>query len=131
MSAYLVQEMPVVRNDDKASIVAAEVILEPVHGIEVEVVRRFVQQQNIGIPEQRLRQKDAHFLPALKLAHLPIVKLFGNVQAIEQNCGIDLSCISALIADNAFKLAQAHTVLIRQRARVLRIEELALLQGFP
>ena len=131
MSADLVQEMAVVRNDDKASVVTAKVILEPVHGIEVEVVRRFVQQQNIGIPEQRLRQKDPHFLPALKLAHRPIVKVFGNVQAIEQNCAIDFSRISALVADDPFKLTQAHAVLIRQRVRVLGVEEFALLQGFP
>ena len=43
MRADLVQKMAVVRNDDETSAIGAQVILEPVDGIEVEVVRGFVQ----------------------------------------------------------------------------------------
>ena len=131
MRANLVEKMAVVRNDDETSLVCAEMILKPVHGIEIEVVRRLVQQQRIRIAEQRLRQQDAHLPAALQFAHLPVVKVFGNIQAVQQDRGIDFGGIAAFIADDAFKFPEPHAVFIRQGARVFGVEDFAFLQGRP
>ena len=69
MSAVCVQtlfrKVPVVRNHDQQPVVFAEIILQPVDRIEVQVVGGLVQQQRRRIAEQRLRQQHADFLSAL------------------------------------------------------------------
>ncbi len=72
--ADVVQEMPIVRDDDQRAVVAAEELLEPVDRVEVEVVGRLVEQQRLGMAEERLRQQHAHLLSALQLAHRPLVQ---------------------------------------------------------
>ena len=39
-----------------------EIFLEPLHGVEVEVVGRLVEQQVVGMSEECLSQHDAHLL---------------------------------------------------------------------
>ncbi len=56
MGADFVQEMAVMRNNDQAARVCQQIFLKPVNGIEIQVVGGLVQQQNVGIAEQRLRQ---------------------------------------------------------------------------
>jgi len=97
--------------------------------VEIEMVRRLVQQQSLGMTKQRLRQQHADFLSALQIAHLLLVKLFGNVQPIEQNCGIALGGVSILFGDDAFEFAQTHAVIVGQV--VLGEELLALFNGLP
>src|SRR5207248_7695371 len=118
-------------NNDEASVIGAEMLLQPVNGIEVEVIRGLVQQQHIGISEQCLGQQDSHFLAALQLAHLPIVKTLRNIQAVQQNRGIDFRGVPTFISDNAFEFTKAHAVLIRQSVGIFSVEDFALLQGFP
>jgi hypothetical protein len=52
-----------VRHEDDGVRVALEVFLEPVACVEIEMVRRLVEQQQVGTPEQELGERDAH-LPA-------------------------------------------------------------------
>ena len=63
-----VQEVAVVRDDDQRAVVADEELPQPVDRVEVEVVGRLVEQQRLGMAEQRLRQQHAHLLAALQLA---------------------------------------------------------------
>ena len=41
-------------NDDDRIVKIDEELVEPVDSVEIEVVRRLVEQQNVGIAEQRL-----------------------------------------------------------------------------
>ena len=49
--------------DDRA-LVALQVQLEPLHGVRVEVVRRLVQQQDVGLHQEQPRERDAAALAA-------------------------------------------------------------------
>ena len=60
--------------------------------------------------EQGLRQKHAHFLSTLQLAHFPLVQLDGNIEAVEQNRGIGLGGVAVFFADGALELAETHAV---------------------
>ena len=80
--ADVVQEVAVVRDDDQRAVVAHEELAQPVDRIEVEVVRRLVEQQRLRVAEQRLREQDTHLLAALQLRHRPFVQLVGNVEAL-------------------------------------------------
>ena len=86
--ADAVQEVAVVRDGDERAFVVVEEILQPVDGVEVEVVGRLVEQQRLRLAEERLRQQHADLLAALQLAHLALVKFVGNVEAMEQDGGV-------------------------------------------
>ncbi len=51
-----VEKDAVVSNDQQRSGIPAQMILEPHHRVEVQVVRRFVEQQQIRSAHQRLRE---------------------------------------------------------------------------
>ena len=46
-----------------------EVILEPCHGLEVEVVGGLVEQQIVGIAEKRLCKEHTNLLATREVAH--------------------------------------------------------------
>ena len=60
-----VEEVAVVRDQDHGVRIAAQVLLEPVAGLEVEVVGRLVEQQQPRLAQQQLGQRQAH-LPAAR-----------------------------------------------------------------
>ena len=110
--AHRVQKVAVVRDHDQGAVVAHEEFPKPVNRVEVEVVRRFVEQQRLGMSEKRLRQQHANFLPSLQLAHLPFVHLVGDVQSLQQNRRVALGCVSVFFADNAFEFTEPHAVFV-------------------
>ena len=58
-----VEEITVVGDQDVGEGVAEQVRFEPVAGFEIEVVGRLVEQQHVGLLQEKLRERDAH-LPA-------------------------------------------------------------------
>ena len=58
-----VEEEAVVRDEDHRVRIGVQVLLEPVARFEIEMVGRLVEQQQIRLAEQQLRERDAH-LPA-------------------------------------------------------------------
>ena len=123
--------MAVVRDDDQHARIFVEIILQPVHGIEVQVVGGLVEQQRRGIAEQGLRQEDANFLAALQLAHLALVQSRFDAQAVEQDRGVRLRGVTAFVADNSFEFAKAHAILVGQLFVWLGIKHVALLERLP
>ncbi len=57
--------------DDGARVVLEEP-LEPGHGLGVQVVRRLVQQQQVGLTKQEPAERDAPALPARQRGHILI-----------------------------------------------------------
>jgi hypothetical protein len=53
-----------VRDDDDGVGICREIFLEPVARLEIQVVGRFVQQQQVRTAEEQLRQRDPHLPPA-------------------------------------------------------------------
>src|SRR5690606_24992650 len=54
----VVEEVPVVGDRDDRALVRLEVLLEPEHALGVEVVRGLVEEQEIGLLQKELRQRD-------------------------------------------------------------------------
>ena len=50
------EEVAIVGDDDHGAVALVEHALEPANGVDVEVVGGFVQQHDVGVGEQRLRQ---------------------------------------------------------------------------
>jgi hypothetical protein len=129
--AHAIQKMAIVRDDDQHAFVFEQVVLQPVHGVEVQVVRGFVQQQGRRAAEKRLRQQHADFLPALQFAHLAIVQRLFQAQAVKQDCRICFGGVAAFFADDTFQLAQAHSVRIGEFFVRLGVENFAFLESLP
>jgi hypothetical protein len=55
-----VEKIAVMRHDHQRASVALEPFLEPDDGIEIEVVGRLIEQQQVGGAHQRLREVEAH-----------------------------------------------------------------------
>jgi len=62
----LVEEVAVVGDENHREGIRAEIFLEPVARLEVEMVRRLVEQQQIRASEQQLGERDAHLPSAGK-----------------------------------------------------------------
>ena len=59
-----VEERPVVRRDEQRAGPPAEVLLEPFEGVEVEVVGRLVEQQQVRIGDDQPGQRRPRLLAA-------------------------------------------------------------------
>jgi hypothetical protein len=60
-----VQEIPIVRHENDGVGIRAEILLEPVACLQVEMVGGLVEQQQVRAAEQELGERDAH-LPAAR-----------------------------------------------------------------
>ena len=68
----VVEEVPVVRDRDDGALVVGEEALEPEDGLGVEVVRRLVEQQQIGCAQQEPAERNASALTARQRRHVAV-----------------------------------------------------------
>ena len=77
------------------------------------MVGRLIEQQNVGIAEQRLREQHAHLLVAVQLLHLLVVQLGSGCRARSAARPRPLSASQPLkSANSAFELGRAHAVFV-------------------
>ena len=57
-----VEEGPVVAGDDERPAAPSEMLLEPLEGVEVEMVRRLVEHQQVGVGDDKPGQRGAGLL---------------------------------------------------------------------
>ncbi len=62
------------RDDQDRARIVAQVSFEPGHALGVEMVGRLVQQQQVGLIQQQLGERDAAPLTARELRHLGVVR---------------------------------------------------------
>jgi len=58
-AGHIVEEVPVMGDDQDRTWIGAQVMLEPMHRFSIEVIGRLVQQQQVGLPQQQLGQRHA------------------------------------------------------------------------
>ncbi|MCY1375742.1 hypothetical protein D9M69_631790 [compost metagenome] len=80
----VIQEVPVMGNHDHRILKVHQEVFQPEDRLDVKVVRRLIQEQHIGVAEQRLGQQYFHFLRRVHLGHHGIVIIFGDSQAGKQ-----------------------------------------------
>ena len=56
----LVEELPVVADEQQRVAIAAQEIGEPQRGFEIEVIGRLVEQQQLGLGEEHAGKRDTH-----------------------------------------------------------------------
>ena len=70
----VVEEVPIVRHGDDRARVLVEMPLQPGDALGVEMVRRFVEQQQVGLLQQQLAQRDAALLAAGKFRDVGVAR---------------------------------------------------------
>lgn len=75
-----IQEVPVVRDQQQGAGIVLEKIFEPQDGVEVQVVGRFIEQQQVGGAHQGLRQVQTHAPAAGKVGDRAIHLLVREAQ---------------------------------------------------
>ncbi len=82
-----IEEFAVVRDEDDRARKGPEPVLEPQDGVEVQVIRRLVEEQQVRAAHERARQIEAHAPAARELRDRPRLRLLGEPQAREQRLG--------------------------------------------
>ena len=75
MGTYLVQEITVMGYNDDSIFKVDQKFFQPCDGIQIQVVGRLVQKQNIRVSEQCLSKQDFDLLGTDQVFHHGIVKL--------------------------------------------------------
>ena len=65
-----VEEVAVMRDQEDAAAIGLEEFLEPLDHADVEMVRRLIEEEEVRLAQERLRQADTRRLPTRKVAHI-------------------------------------------------------------
>lgn len=107
--------MTVVRNDQHGILVVRQIVLEPHDRIHVQVVRRLVEQQIVGLAEKGLGEQHADFLLGVQTAHF-----FRNAGPLGMPSPLSSSAASlsafhpSISANFSSQLAGPDSVLLRE-----------------
>ena len=122
MSADLIEKMAIVRDDDHRRIALIEHIFEPADGVDIKVVGRLVQQKNVGIREQGLRQQYSQLPARSNAAHLTAVLCRRYTYTREQFSGARFGSVAVVFGKFRLEIGCFHVIVVgRIRVRVNRI----------
>ena len=79
----VVEQIPVVADDEKRRGLALEIIGEPEHAFEVEIVGRLVEQQNVGRGKEDRRKRHAHSPAAREFGERAVLRRLVEAEAGE------------------------------------------------
>src|SRR5699024_10898359 len=66
---YVIKEVTVVSNSQDSTRVVFQVLFQPLHRFSIQVVSRLVEQQQVWLTQQQLRQSDTAAFTTGKLGH--------------------------------------------------------------
>ena len=95
------------RDEQHGAVVVLQILLEPLDRLDVEVVRRLVEQEDRGAPQQQFRQLDAHAPAARKLARRPREILALEAQAEQRLLDVGIARLAAEDVVAVLRVVQA------------------------
>ena len=98
------------RDDDHRAVARVEDVFQPADGVDVEVVGRLVQQQDVRIGEQRLRQQHAQLEAGRDRAHRALVQFDRDAHAEQQFAGARFGGVAVVFGELGFQVGGAHVV---------------------
>src|ERR1700722_11852710 len=94
-----VKKIAIVRNKDVAVGVVVEIAFQPIASFQIEVVGGLVQQQQAGLLQQQLGERDAHLPAAGKLLGLPRPVMLAESQAAQNGAYLCIESIAIVRAE--------------------------------
>ena len=98
-------------NDDGADVVHQE-ILQPADGGDVQVVGRLVEQDDVRLAEQRLREQDFDLFLVVQRAHRRLKQRGIQPEPLQQAGGVGFDLPAVELGEFGFQLGGEHPVLI-------------------
>ncbi len=117
------------RNDDHGAVAIVEHALEPADGVDIEVIGGLVEQHDIGICEQRLRQQHAQLPARRDSRHRPGMLFQRNIQTQQQLTCTGLGAVAVQLGELDFQLRHLHAFCLAHLRQ--RIDAVALLLDGP
>ena len=100
-----VEEVAVVGHEHEGVRIVGEIVLEPVAGLEVEMVRGLVEQQNVRPLEDQLGEGDAH-LPAAGERVGGLLEVGrGETEPVQHPGDLQVDGVAVLVAEPMLQLA--------------------------
>ena len=117
--AERVEQRAVVGNEQDRAGVVDEVLLDPDLRADVEVVRRFVEQQDFGLLEEEFRHRDAHLPATGELRAIAGEILCLETEALEHGFDLRLHARRVGGVEQEFEFADfLEQIAVGRRARV-------------
>ena len=85
-------------DDDQGTAVVNQVSLQPGNGLNIQVVGRLVQDQQLWLFQKHLSQRQTGILPARQLRNLHLPHGLVKLEAIQNRSNIGLIGKTALLA---------------------------------
>ena len=101
------------RHDEHRAVVIHQEILQPDDARKVEIVRRLVEQDDVRVAEERLRQQDFHLEARIHVGHHGLVILRRYAEALQDAGRIRLRLPAAEIGKLLLELGGTDAVLVR------------------
>ena len=95
MAGHRIQKVAVMRNQQQRARVALEPAFQPQHGIQIQMVGRFVEQQQVGPAHQCAAEIEAYAPAAGKFGHRTLEIVIGKTEAGQQFRSARLGRITA------------------------------------
>ena len=112
-----VHEGAVVADDEHGAVVVGDKAAQPLDALEVQVVGGLVQQQQVGVAQEELGQRDTH-LPAARELGARALKVGDlKAQAGQDLAGVALELVAAQVLKAVLDLA----VLVKERVDILAL----------
>ena len=111
-------------DDDDGVLKFEQVIFQPAHRLDVEVVGRLVQKQHVGVAEQRLRQQYLDLELCVQLAHRLTETVGRDIKFVQKRLRVRLRFPAAEFGKFRLQLAGADAVFIGKIC--LGVQRLAL-----
>src|SRR5438552_1281615 len=89
-----VEEVAVVRDQNKRVRIFGEIFFQPVASFEIEMVRRLIQKQQVRLLQQQLGKRDAHLPSAREFVSLPIPIVLTKSESSEHAAHLRLDGIA-------------------------------------
>ena len=105
------------RDQQQRSRIALQPVLEPEHGVEVEVVGRLVEQQQVGAAHQRLREIEAHAPAAGEARHRLALPRGAEAQAGQQRRGAGARAVAVDRFEAMMQFGQMLAAMVRVAGR--------------
>ena len=129
MGAHVVEEVAVMRDDQHGALKIRQEILKPAHCLDIQMVGRLVEQQDIRLAEQRAGEQNLNLFHVAKVFHLGIQDCVRvQTQAVEQLPCLGLSLPAAHLGKLCLEFGGAVAVLLGKR--VLHVERVLFLHDF-
>ena len=99
-------------DDESCVLIVEDEVFQPVDGLDVEVVRRLVEHDDVGLAEQGLREEHLHLQARVGIAHEVVVQLDRDAETLQEFGGVGFGLPAVQLGKLGLQFAGAEAVFL-------------------